>query len=178
MALQPPGICARRRSRHTIHSRGSSMAPLEATGAFLLMSDWVDEVRVNTSAVERRAAIMHAAHRSRRKSGGVAAPRHCLHGPDHARGDDSADRIGAVRQRPAIRCSAIWSRASASKNCTFNRRRRLRVSRLRRNRGQSGLEGSGIPVAAVSAGFPPAYRRSPERVGEIRRFDGSRSVGD
>ena len=59
--------------------------PLLANTGIPLNLDWAREVRVNTSAVERRAQSQVARRTvKKRMAGGVATPRNHLHGPDHS----------------------------------------------------------------------------------------------
>ena len=61
--------------------------PLISNRGIPLNLDWVQQVRVNTSAVERRAQITcRAPHRKERVAGRMAAARRFLHGSDHAFG--------------------------------------------------------------------------------------------
>ena len=59
--------------------------PLLPNSGIPLDLNWVQEVRVNTSAVERRAQSAGSAqNRKKGMAGGVASARDHLHGPDHA----------------------------------------------------------------------------------------------
>ena len=73
---------------------------------------WVEEVRVNTSAVERRAATI-GTRRSGQEglAGRLAAPRHLLHGPHHA----LRRRLRRARQAPLRQGPPPARRPSPSK---------------------------------------------------------------
>ena len=150
-----------------------SAAPLDVPVAprnpgMPLELDWVEEVRVNRSAVERRAATLRdPAHGQEGMAGRLAAPRRHPDGPHHAFGRRHArPRPPALRQgAPAgprgpaggdgreqlpIRVGAV---------CVYHPSWRPRVE---------ALEGSGIPVAAVSTGFPAGLSPFAQRLAEIR----------
>ncbi len=131
--------------------------------------DWVEEVRVNTSAVERRAATIPA-RRSVKKEWQAAWLLRAITCMDLTTlsGDDSAERVRrlcAKARRPLehkiVKALGIEElRLSVGAVCVYHAFVETAVK---------ALEGSGIPVAAVSAGFPAGLSPLETRVAEIRR---------
>ena len=131
--------------------------------------DWVEEVRVNTSAVERRAATIPT-RRSVKKEWQAAWLLRAIACMDLTTlsGDDSADRVRrlcAKARRPlqdhlvqALGVQDLSLHVGAV--CVYHTFVETAVK---------ALEGSGIPVAAVSAGFPAGLSPLETRVAEIRR---------
>ena len=142
------------------HRRAPPPAPLDVPVAprnpgMPLELDWVEEVRVNRSAVERRAATLRdPPHGQEGMAGRLAAARHHADGPHHARGRRHAGQgAPAVRQgAPAgarTTCWRRWARASSPSGsaavCVYHalrrdrgaRRSRARASRSRRSRPAS-----------------------------------------
>jgi deoxyribose-phosphate aldolase len=131
--------------------------------------DWVEEVRVNTSAVERRAATIPT-RRSVKKDWQAAWLLRAIACMDLTtlNGDDSADRVRrlcAKARRPlqdhlvkALGIEDIHLTTGAV--CVYHAFVETAVK---------ALEGSGIPVAAVSTGFPAGLSPLAERVQEIHR---------
>jgi deoxyribose-phosphate aldolase len=131
--------------------------------------DWVEEVRVNTSAVERRAATIPA-RRSVKKEWQAAWLLRAIACMDLTTlsGDDSAERVRrlcAKARRPlqdhlvkALGIEELGLKVGAV--CVYHAFVETAVK---------ALEGSGIPVAAVSTGFPAGLSPLETRVAEIRR---------
>jgi deoxyribose-phosphate aldolase len=131
--------------------------------------DWVEEVRVNTSAVERRAATIPG-RRSVKKDWQAAWLLRAIACMDLTTlsGDDSVDRVRrlcAKARRPlqdhlvkALGIEELGLKVGAV--CVYHAFVETAVK---------ALEGSGIPVAAVSAGFPAGLSPLETRVAEIRR---------
>ena len=131
--------------------------------------EWVEEVRVNTSAVERRAATIPA-RRSVKKDWQAAWLLRAIACMDLTTlsGDDSAERVKrlcAKARRPvedkivkALGIEELHLHVGAV--CVYHAFVETAVK---------ALEGSGIPVAAVSTGFPAGLSPLAERVQEIRR---------
>jgi deoxyribose-phosphate aldolase len=148
----------------TLHGR-----TLELNRRIPLNPDWVDEVRVNTSAVERRAATQ-VARRTVKKENQAAWLLRAVACMDLTTlsGDDSADRVRrlcAKARNPLQRhlveglgIEELHLRVGAV--CVYHAFVETAVK---------ALEGSGIPVAAVSAGFPAGLNPLAERVHEIHR---------
>lgn len=148
---------------------------LAANQRIPLNLDWVEEVRVNTSAVERRAATL-GARRSVKKEWQAAWLLRAITCMDLTTlsGDDSAERVRrlcAKARRPLqdhiVKALGIEELHLAGRKgltcgavCVYHAFVETAVK---------ALEGSGIPVAAVSAGFPAGLSPLAERVEEIRR---------
>ena len=145
---------------------GRSLLP---NRGILLNLDWVERVRVNTSAVERRTQS-HTARRTVKKEWQAAWLLRAITCMDLTTlsGDDTDERVRrlcAKARQPIqhdlvkrLRIEALEIKVAAV--CVYHRF----VETARR-----ALEGSGIRVAAVSAGFPAGLNPLEERVAEIRR---------
>jgi deoxyribose-phosphate aldolase len=148
----------------TLHGR-----TLEPNRRMQLNLDWVEEVRVNTSAVERRAATI-GTRRSVKKDWQAAWLLRAIACMDLTTlsGDDSAERVKrlcAKAKRPvqdhlvkALGIEELHLHVGAV--CVYHAFVETAVK---------ALEGSGIPVAAVSTGFPAGLSPLAERVEEIKR---------
>jgi len=133
-----------------------------------LALDWVREVRVNRSAVERRAGTF-AARRTVKKEWQAAWLLRAITLMDLTTlsGDDTPGRVrrlcAKARQpiRPdlleALGASQLHIRVAAV--CVYHAMVETAVA---------ALHGTGIPVAAVSTGFPAGLSPFPERLAEIR----------
>ena len=131
--------------------------------------DWVEEIQVNTSAVERRAATI-GTRRSVKKDWQAAWLLRAIACMDLTTlsGDDSAERVKrlcAKARRPlqdhlvkALGIEELHLHTGAV--CVYHAFVETAVK---------ALQGSGIPVAAVSTGFPAGLSPLAERVQEIRR---------
>ena len=142
---------------------------LESNRRIALNLDWVEEVRVNTSAVERRATT-HIARRTVKKEHQAAWLLRAIACMDLTTlsGDDSAERVKRLcakarnpLQRHLLEILGIEElNLKVGAVCVYHNF----VETAAR-----ALEGSGIPVAAVSAGFPSGLSPLTERLQEIRR---------
>lgn len=131
--------------------------------------DWVEEIQVNTSAVERRAATLPA-RRTVKKEFQAAWLLRAIACMDLTTlsGDDSADRVKrlcAKARRPLedhlVKALGIEDlHLTTGAVCVYHAFVETAVK---------ALEGSGIPVAAVSTGFPAGLSPLETRVAEIRR---------
>ena len=131
--------------------------------------DWVNEVRVNTSAVERRAQTL-VTRRTVKKDWQIAWLLRAISCMDLTTlsGDDTDERVRRLcaKGRQPIRHDLVKLLGIESLNikvaaiCVYH----TFVETARR-----ALEGSGINVAAVSTGFPAGLSPLDERVAEIRR---------
>jgi len=142
---------------------------LAANRGTSLNLEWVENVRVNTSAAERRAATL-VTRRTVKKDWQIAWLLRAITCMDLTTlsGDDTDERVRrlcAKAQQP-IRQEIVEKLGIAELGiqvgavCVYH----LFVETARR-----ALEGSTIPVAAVSTGFPAGLTPFEERVGEIRR---------
>src|SRR5262245_22329120 len=143
--------------------------PLQANRGTSLNLDWVEQVRVNTSAVERRAATL-VARRTVKKDWQVAWLLRAITCMDLTTlsGDDSDERVRRLCAKAMHPVSASVTAllgieelaVQVAAVCVYH----LFVETARR-----ALEGTPIRVAAVSAGFPAGLNALEERLAEIRR---------
>jgi len=155
----------------------SSVTPVATLSGKALLSnrgvplnlDWVQQVRVNTSAVERRAQS-HVARRTVKKDWQAAWLLRAITCMDLTTlsGDDTDERVRrlcAKAKHPLqealvkqLGVEALGIKVAAV--CVYHRF----VETAAR-----ALEGSGIRVAAVSTGFPAGLSPVEERIAEIQR---------
>src|SRR6267142_2319830 len=131
--------------------------------------DWVNAVRVNTSAVERRAQSL-VTRRTVKKEWQAAWLLRAITCMDLTTlsGDDTDERVLRLcaKARQPIQQEIVQKLGTESLNirvaavCVYH----TFIETARR-----GVEGSGIHVAAVSTGFPAGLSPLAERVAEIRR---------
>jgi deoxyribose-phosphate aldolase len=143
--------------------------PLLSNRGIPLNLDWVKQVRVNTSAVERRAQT-HVARRTVKKDWQAAWLLRAITCMDLTTlsGDDTDERVRRLCakakqpiQHELVKRLGIENlEVRVAAVCVYHRF----VETARR-----ALEGSNIRVAAVSTGFPAGLSPLPERVAEIRR---------
>ena len=142
---------------------------LEANRRIALNLDWVEEVRVNTSAVERRAATQ-TARRTVKKENQAAWLLRAIACMDLTTlsGDDSAERVKRLcaKARNPLQRHLVESLGIEELDLKVGA---VCVYHTFVETAVKALEGSGIPVAAVSAGFPAGLSPLAERVEEIRR---------
>ncbi len=143
--------------------------PLLANTGIPLNLDWVQEVRVNTSAVERRAQS-HVARRTVKKEWQAAWLLRAITCMDLTTlsGDDTDERVRRlcakgrqpIQQELEQKLGIQELGIKVAAICVYHT---FVETALR------ALEGSGIHVAAVSTGFPAGLSPLAERVAEIRR---------
>jgi deoxyribose-phosphate aldolase len=143
--------------------------PLLSNRGIALNLDWVQQVRVNTSAVERRAQS-HTARRSVKKEWQAAWLLRAITCMDLTTlsGDDTDERVRRLCakakypiQQDLVKQLGIEElEIKVAAVCVYHRF----VETARR-----ALEGSGVRVAAVSTGFPAGLSSLTERIAEIRR---------
>jgi deoxyribose-phosphate aldolase len=131
--------------------------------------DWVEEVRVNTSAVERRAQTL-VTRRTVKKAWQIAWLLRAISCMDLTTlsGDDTDERVRRLcaKARQPIQHEVVKLLGIEKLNirvaavCVYHT---FVETALR------ALEGTGIKVAAVSTGFPAGLSPLDERVAEIRR---------
>jgi deoxyribose-phosphate aldolase len=143
--------------------------PLLSNRGIPLNLDWVQQIRVNTSAVERRSQT-HVARRTVKKEWQAAWLLRAITCMDLTTlsGDDTDERVRrlcAKARQPIqqdlltlLKIGELEIKVAAV--CIYHRF----VETAAR-----ALEGTGIRVAAVSTGFPAGLSPVQERVGEIRR---------
>jgi deoxyribose-phosphate aldolase len=143
--------------------------PLLSNQGIPLHLDWVKQVRVNTSAVERRQQS-HVARRTVKKDWQAAWLLRAITCMDLTTlsGDDTDERIRRLcaKARQPIQHELVKRLGIEDLNvqvaavCVYHRF-------VETARG--ALEGSSVRVAAVSTGFPAGLSPLPERLAEIRR---------
>jgi len=144
-------------------------SPLEPNRRISLNLDWVEEVRVNTSAVERRA-VTHTARRTVKKEHQAAWLLRAIACMDLTTlsGDDSFERVKRLcaKARNPLQRKLVESLGIEELDLKVGA---VCVYHTFVETAVKALEGSGIPVAAVSAGFPAGLSPLTERLQEIRR---------
>jgi deoxyribose-phosphate aldolase len=142
---------------------------LEANRPMPLNLDWVDQVRVNTSAVERRAATQ-VTRRTVKKDTQAAWLLRAIACMDLTTlsGDDSAERVKRLcaKARNPLQRHLVEGLGIEDLHLTVGA---VCVYHAFVETAVKALEGSGIPVAAVSAGFPHGLSPLTARVEEIHR---------
>ena len=143
--------------------------PLLANRGIPLNLDWLQEVRVNTSAVERRAQS-HTARRTVKKEWQAAWLLRAITCMDLTTlsGDDTEERVRRlcakgrqpIQQELEQKLGIQELSIKVAAICVYHTFVETALH---------ALEGSGIHVAAVSTGFPAGLSPLAERVAEIRR---------
>lgn len=161
-----PAVSARARQAVPVCLHGRALEP---NRRIPLNLDWVEEVRVNRSAVERRATT-HTARRTVKKENQAAWLLRAIACMDLTTlsGDDSAERVKRLcaKARNPLQPQLVKSLGVEELHLTVGA---VCVYHTFVETAVRALEGSGIPVAAVSAGFPAGLSPLAERVEEIRR---------
>lgn len=143
--------------------------PLEPNRRIPLNLEWVEEIRVNTSAVERRAATIDT-RRSVKKEWQAAWLLRAIACMDLTTlsGDDSAERVKRLcaKARNPLQHHLVEKLGIESLHLTTGA---VCVYHAFVETAVKALEGTNIPVAAVSTGFPAGLSPLIERVQEIRR---------
>ncbi|HEY5054619.1 MAG TPA: deoxyribose-phosphate aldolase [Acidobacteriaceae bacterium] len=142
---------------------------LEANRRIPLNLEWVEQVRVNTSAVERRAATL-GTRRTVKKQWQAAWLLKAIACMDLTTlsGDDSVERVKRLcaKARHPLQDSLVKALGIEELNLTVGA---VCVYHAFVETAVKALEGTNIPVAAVSTGFPAGLSPLAERVEEIRR---------
>src|SRR5271167_1056555 len=143
--------------------------PLLSNQGMPLNLDWVKQVRVNTSAVQRRAQT-HVTRRTVKKDWQAAWQLRAITCMDLTTlsSDDTDERVRRLcaKARQPIEHELVKRLGieeldiKVAAVCVYHRF----VETARR-----ALEGSGVHVAAVSTGFPAGLNPLEERIAEIRR---------
>jgi deoxyribose-phosphate aldolase len=158
---------------NSLHKEASAIAhlngsPLLSNHGVPLSLDWIREVRVNTSAVERRAQS-HVARRTVKREWQAAWLLRAITCMDLTTlsGDDTDERVRRLCakarhpiERDLLRKLEVEDLGiQVAAVCVYHRF----VETARR-----ALEGSNVRVAAVSTGFPAGLSPLTERIAEIR----------
>lgn len=143
--------------------------PLLSNTGIPLDLDWIKDVRVNTSAVERRAQT-HVARRTVKKDWQAAWLLRAISCMDLTTlsGDDTDERVRRlcakarhpVRQDLVEKLGIEKLEIKVAAVCVYH---------IFIETALHALEGTGVHVAAVSTGFPTGLSPLAERVAEIRR---------
>ena len=143
--------------------------PVLSNRGIPLNLDWVKQVRLNTSAVERRAQT-HVARRTVKKEWQAAWLLRAISCMDLTTlsGDDTEDRVRRLcaKARQPLQHQLVKSLGieelgiKVAAVCVYHKF----VETASRE-----LKGSGVKVAAVSTGFPAGLSPLEERIAEIRR---------
>ena len=140
-----------------------------ANNGIPLNLDWVEDVRVNTSAVERRAQS-HVARRTAKKEWQAAWLLRAVSCMDLTTlsGDDTEERVKRLcaKARHPIRQDLVEKLGISELNITVAA---ACVYHTFVETAVRALEGTKVHVAAVSTGFPAGLSPLAERVAEIRR---------
>ena len=149
----------------SIHSKSSTQT---RNSGVPLQTDWFDDVQVNLSAAERRAATL-GTRRSVKKNYQAAWLVKALQCIDLTTlaGDDTEARVRRLcaKARRPLRDDIVNALGLADKPpkvgaiCVYPTMVRAAVK---------ALQGSGIPVASVATGFPAGLTPLPIRLAEIR----------
>jgi deoxyribose-phosphate aldolase len=150
-------------------SRGALEVPVTPRNVGTpLELDWIREVRVNRSAVERRAATLRTRRTIKREWQAAWLLRAItLIDLTTLQGDDTPGRVRRLcaKARRPVRVDLLESMEArqlpirAAAVCVYHAFVETAVE---------ALEGSGIPVAAVSTGFPAGLSPYQQRIAEIR----------
>jgi len=143
--------------------------PLLPNAGIPLNLDWVREVRVNTSAVERRAQS-HVARRTVKKEWQAAWLLRAITCMDLTTlsGDDTDERVRRLCAKARHPIQAEVENKLGIEDLHI-KVAAVCVYHTFVETALTALEGSGIHVAAVSTGFPAGLSPLAERVAEIRR---------
>ena len=131
--------------------------------------DWVKSVAANTSAIERRVQTL-TARRTVKKEWQAAWLLKAIGCMDLTTlsGDDTAERVRRLcaKARQPLKAELVKALGIGELRLTVGA---VCVYHVFVKAAVKALEGSGIPVAAVSTGFPAGLSPLAERVAEIRR---------
>src|SRR5882757_4164093 len=140
---------------------------LTANRGIPLNLDWIENVRVNTSAVERRAQTL-VTRRTVKKDWQIAWLLRAITCMDLTTlsGDDTDERVRRLcaKARQPLQNELIEKLGIADLRIRVGA---VCVYHLFVETAVRALQGSGIPVAAVSTGFPAGLSPLPERIAEI-----------
>jgi deoxyribose-phosphate aldolase len=165
---QEPGPALNHSAPHAVPVELYGRA-LEPNHRIPLNLEWVEQVRVNTSAVERRAATL-GTRRTVKKQWQAAWLLKAIACMDLTTlsGDDSAERVRRLcaKARHPLQDSLVKALGIEELDLTVGA---VCVYHAFVETAVKALEGTKIPVAAVSTGFPAGLSPLIERVQEIRR---------
>lgn len=166
-------MAVKQQEERSIHSHS---VPVELNGRLLesnhripLNLEWIEEIRINTSAVERRAGTI-GTRRTVKKEWQAAWLLRAIACMDLTTlsGDDSAERVKRLcaKARQPLQRHIVEKLGIEELGLTTGA---VCVYHAFVETAVKALEGTKIPVAAVSTGFPAGLSPLAERVQEIRR---------
>src|SRR5690606_24269778 len=149
---------------------GTSMNhPIERNPGTTLHLDWIEDLRVNRSAVERRTSTIPA-RRSVKKDWQAAWLLRAITCIDLTTlsGDDTPGNVRRLcaKARQPVRQDILDALGVGDKKITVAA---VCVYHMRVPDAVAALQGTNIPVAAVSTGFPAGLNPFKQRVEEIRQ---------
>jgi deoxyribose-phosphate aldolase len=171
IARKSPGEISPRKPEREVSHAIATLAgqPLLANSGIPLDLNWVREVRVNTSAVERRAQTQ-TARRTVKKEWQAAWLLRAMSCMDLTTlsGDDTDDRVRRLcaKARQPIQQELVQKLGIEELGIKVGA---VCVYHTFIETALHALDGSGVPVAAVSTGFPAGLSPFAERVAEVRR---------
>jgi deoxyribose-phosphate aldolase len=143
--------------------------PLHPNRGTSLNLDWIESVRVNTSAVERRAATL-VTRRTVKKDWQIAWLLRAITCMDLTTlsGDDTDERVKRLcaKARQPVQQELLDKLGVRDLSIKVGA---VCVYHLFVETAVKALQGGGIPVAAVSTGFPAGLSPLEERIAEIKR---------
>jgi len=143
--------------------------PLHPNRGTSLNLDWVESVRVNTSAVERRAGTL-VTRRTVKKDWQIAWLLRAITCMDLTTlsGDDTDERVRRLcaKARQPVQQELLDQLGVRDLHIKVGA---VCVYHLFVETAVKALQGSGIPVAAVSTGFPAGLSPLEERIAEIKK---------
>jgi len=143
--------------------------PLHPNRGTSLNLDWVESVRVNTSAVERRASTL-VTRRTVKKDWQIAWLIRAITCMDLTTlsGDDTDERVRRLcaKARQPVQEELLDQLGVRDLHIRVGA---VCVYHLFVETAVKALQGSGIPVAAVSTGFPAGLSPLEERIAEIKK---------
>lgn len=144
------------------------MSNIQRNPGIPLDLDWVDSVRINRSAVERRASTL-GARRSVKKRHQIAWLLRAISCMDLTTlgGDDTPSNVRRLcdKARRPVRQDLVDAVGAGELGLTVGA---VCVYHAMVSTAVASLDGSGIPVAAVAAGFPHGENPFPQRIEEIK----------
>jgi deoxyribose-phosphate aldolase len=144
------------------------LSSIERNPGMPLDEEWVESIRVNRSAVERRAATLPG-RRTVKKAWQAAWLLRAISCMDLTTlgGDDTPGTVRrlCMKARRPVREDILRELNAADIDLTVGA---VCVYFAMVSTAVAALEGAGIPVAAVAAGFPHGLNPLPQRIEEIR----------
>ncbi len=148
--------------------KGAAFAPVERNPGTKLNRDWFEDVQVNLSAAERRAATLGTRRTVKKdyQAAWLVKALQCIDLTTLA-GDDTPGRVRRLcaKARRPLRDDIVEALGLADAPPKVGA---VCVYPAMIPPAVKALEGSGIPVASVATGFPAGLTPLPQRLAEIR----------